>query len=138
LEKISSSNVFAKKIPVPKDNLTLIVDDFDAKNQQVFSLNFGLPPENRDLPVPGELVREEKSSSLGNCTGFVCSNGFTCASQPKESANGPCCYSECVSSGVFSGTDGALSVPLIAWLALLFLIIALWVARSALKGVKKK
>jgi hypothetical protein len=75
---------------------------------------------------------------LGNCTGFVCSNGFTCASQPKESANGPCCYSECVSSGVFSGTDGALSVPLIAWLALLFLIIALWVARSALKGVKKK
>ncbi|MFA5125747.1 MAG: hypothetical protein WC462_01965 [archaeon] len=135
-EKISTFVLYSKMLVVPKENLFLIVDDLDTKQQQLITLNLALPSEKRNQGELGETTYDENAEKLFDCYDNVCGQGFTCTSSSFNSNQGICCKGQCIPSIMFE--DQIFSIPLIAWIALLVLIVALIIGMNALKTVRKK
>jgi hypothetical protein len=112
--------------------MTLIVDDFDAKRQQVFNLNFALPASKRNEFILGDTNGVNVLDR--SCFGFYCEEGLSCKGDT-QSADG-CCYTECISTSQII-PDEVLGIPLIVILAVLLLILAGAVLYSTIKAVKK-
>ncbi len=123
-EIISKTNV-NKSYNVKKENLTLIIDDFDAKRQRVIELNFK------------EDKKEAFNVSEGiSCPGSICSGATVCSTDPVNSKEGACCLSVCVAASVSEGEVG--SEPLIFWISIMLFILAILILASVIiKGRKK-
>ena len=125
-EMISTTGVYSKELLVEKQNLFLMVNDFDAKTQQLIPLNFGVNPEDRNLIIFGQ--NDDVNSGIINqitCSGKVCSLGTVCSTQTKLTIDGDCCYTECTLGGVIDQENVGLVIPLIFWVALIVLIISI-------------
>jgi len=137
VEEIKTNNSFTKTVNVPKENLMLAVDDFDAKQQVLIALNFALPIEKRNDPILGETLSPLPSSALPECNANVCASGTICPIQAFESKQGPCCNTPCIQQIVSLPRESILSIPLITWIAVLLLLIALLAGINAYKVAKK-
>ena len=137
-EMIATSSVYIKEILVQKQNLFLMVNDFDAKTQQLIPLNFGVNPDDRNSVIFGQ--NNDVNSGILNqttCSGRICSLGTICNTQTELTIDGDCCYSECISAGSIT-ENYILNVPLILWIALIVLIIAIVIVYEITKKVKRK
>jgi len=135
-EKINTNISYSKSIIVPKENLFLMVDDFDVKQQQLIALNLALPPEKRNNTELGEIASDKNTIELFDCYDNVCEKGSVCPSPSFNSKQGTCCKTQCAPSITLEGEFFA--IPLIAWIALLVLVVAIIIGMNAFKTVRKK
>jgi hypothetical protein len=134
-EGVSTSNIFEKSIVLPKENLYLSVDDLDAKQQQLFTLNLAVPIEKQSAVEVAENPVTKEQTELATCKGSVCSTGFTCTIDTFNSKDGACCSGECIQQ-VQTGEEG--TAPLILWIALIIVTIAAIVVFNSINKVKRK
>jgi hypothetical protein len=134
VEDIKGVSSFEKNLTQDMENLVLIVDDFDAKIQQVIHINLRVDEKLADQPI----LNERPSDSYEICPGIVCLEGSVCDSQPLLVNNQACCLTKCIEDNESSKENEILGIPLIVWIALILVIIAAYIASSALKRVMKK
>jgi hypothetical protein len=134
-ESISEGSSFEKSIIVPKEDLLLSVDDLDAKEQQLFTLNFSLPVEKREVAQVAEDPTVKEQTEKPICTGKICENNFTCTLATIDSLQGACCTGECTPLPLEENNS---QVPLIIWVALMFGVIAIIVVVNSIRQVKKQ
>ncbi len=141
-EKADGFEVYSKAIIVPKENLTLTVDDFDAKQQKLIEIN--LSPEK----VISDPFGNGTASNLGrvtsgkdpeSCSGTICPNGATCSGVTKDTINGKCCIGQCLAGGAGEANWNTLlsPVPLVLWV-LLIIVVILLIVMTNVRGAKKK
>ncbi len=138
-EMITTNDVYTKDILVEKQNLFLVVNDFDAKTQQLIPLNFAINIEDRNSAIFGNTI--DKNVGILNqkkCTGEICSFGTTCSTLTDLTIDGDCCYSECIVGGIVIDEKNSFIIPLIFWVALILLIIALVMMYEVNKRRKRK
>ncbi len=128
-EVLEQSNIYSKSISLPKVTAQLVVDDWDAKRQQVFDL---VLDETVDVRETSEVTLETNQYI---CQENLCTEGFTCSGKSYEAIGGICCLSECVPESKIGNSE--LVLPLIFFIAIIILIIAVFVIRSTIKRVKK-
>ena len=133
-EELKNKNDYSKSISVPAENMTMLIDDFDAKNQQTISLNLSLTKEEKDAVETGN---GQGQGATVPCTGQVCPNGFVCSSNTYISSEGSCCTSQCIPS-VESDGFILLGIPIIFWIAIILVIIAIAVVSTTIQRVKNK
>jgi len=132
-ENVIQKGNFQKDISIEKKDLTLIVDDFDAKLQQVFTIN---------LFSTSDKIKSTQNANDSNnpgqdilCKETLCKDNETCTGPAYLSANGTCCTKTCINS-VITQNNFELP-PLILLVAIILVIIAILVGFSAVKGMKK-
>jgi len=141
-EKADGVGMYSKVILVPRENLTLAVDDFDAKQQKLIEIN--LAPEK----IISSPLGDRTSSNLGgeligkdpeSCSGTICQAGAGCTGAIKDTINGKCCMGQCLlGSGGDANWSALLSpVPLVLWI-LLIIVVILLIVMVNVKGGKKK
>jgi len=131
-EMINENNVYTKTITIPKENLTLTVDDIDAKEQQVFQINLGAGGDET-----GNLIIETGVKPIEECSGKICENGQVCTLKTTPSIQGECCMDKCVAFGEIKPQDGKEMVPLILLVAIILTVIAVFVLYKAIKVMRK-
>jgi hypothetical protein len=136
-ENVNANEAFEKTLWVGKENLLLTVDDFDAKEQIVLALNFAVAPSDRNQAIIGESLSGEYNA-LPECTFKVCETGSVCRTSGYDSRQGTCCPSDCISPITSESEANLFSIPLILWVAIVFAIIAIISAFSAVKSVRRK
>jgi hypothetical protein len=124
-EEISQTSPVSKRYNLPKENLTLLVDDRDAKIQYVRELNFS-----------EELQLAVDSNELISCPANICTNGTVCSSNPVNSKEGACCYTACIPAQSGEGQIG--STPLILIISLLIILTAVIIFVSVVRKKVKK
>lgn len=122
-------NSITRSYTVPKETLILIVDDFDAKKQQVIEL---LLNKKTDLSKTSEIDENLRKS---NCTGIICESGYVCNQKTYESIQGNCCTGTCVEETKFG--DVEKMIPLITIIAFILLIVSIFFVSNTYKKVKK-
>ena len=127
-ETVTSEREYSKTIQIEKENLSLTVDDLDAKRQVFISLN---------LKPPAVSIQEEEGT-LPECRNTVCTIDQSCAGESYLSKQGNCCKGTCTSIVENQDTQLIFSLPLIAWIALILLVIAIIALVNASKKVKRK
>jgi hypothetical protein len=131
-EVVNEEGLYTKTVTAPRENMTLTVDDIDAKQQQVFHINLG--PSGDDL---GNNAVEIGPKPISECAGKICAAGLVCKSQPIDSIEGACCMTQCISSGEIKAEEGKEIIPLIVLVALILAVIALFVLYKAVKVARK-
>ncbi len=131
-EMVNETGFYTKTITAPKENMTLAVDDIDAKQQQVFQINLG--PAGDEF---GNTIVETGVKPISECKGQICSTGLVCKSQPIASIEGECCMTQCISAGEVTPEEGKEIIPLIVLIAIILAIIALFVLYKAAKVARK-
>lgn len=116
------------KIPYPKINGLLIIDDLDAKRQQLFNL---ILDKETDLRLTGEVTIENEKIICGE---NLCNEDETCEGKGYEALGGVCCSKNCVPLASYNSNQ---NIPLIFITALIILIITIFIVRSTMKGVRK-
>lgn len=134
-ELIEDEDSYNTTIFVPKDNVVMIVDDFDAKNQQTISLNFGLSTEEEEVVENGEIATNGELTA--QCDYKICENGLVCSGSAYASAQGVCCMSECIPA-VESEGFLLFGIPIVFWIAIILLIAAIAVAGTTIQKVRTK
>lgn len=125
-EDIKSENSTTINYNVPRQDLTLLIDDIDAKKQYTIDLDFA---ENKSTLID--------TNELISCPAVVCSNGTVCATQTVNSKEGACCYSYCTSALEEEGQLG--TTPLILIISIFLVLIAIIIlANILIKGRGKK
>ncbi|MFA6399481.1 MAG: hypothetical protein WCW44_03885, partial [archaeon] len=132
-ENVIQKGNFQKDIPIQKSDLTLIVDDFDAKDQQVFTIN--LVSTNEKITSTQNPIDLNNSSQFVLCKDTLCNSNETCDGPAYLSANGTCCTTKCVASINSQNSDS--QIPLILVIALVLGIVAILVGVNAVKELKK-
>ena len=125
---------FSDTFYLPIENYTMIVDDFGAKKQQVFELFFNVETQLQGSEIIGDVPADFREP--GPCTGTVCGQGTVCSGITYDSLDGACCTASCVPSSMVLG-EGVLAVPLILWVALIFVVIAAFMGSRAIRKVRK-
>ncbi len=136
-EMVTADKEYSKSIPMEKINLSLVIDDFDSKTQQLIPMNLALS-SNDDIIYGDTNDPNANIISQKKCTGIVCSKNTVCTTKTQLTIEGDCCYTKCVESGVNS--QNSLEIPLILWVALIVLIVAIVIIYEVIqkKGVKRK
>ncbi|VVB76237.1 Uncharacterised protein [uncultured archaeon] len=143
-ERAEGIGVYSRAIVVPKENLTLAVDDFDAKQQKLIEIN--LAPEK----IISSPLGNGTSNNLGGVTagsdplscngnGIICSIESQCSGAVKDTIEGKCCIGQCLSSnaGEANWSDLLSPVPLAVWILIIVAIILVIVVVNV-KGAKRK
>ena len=133
LENVIQKGNYSKDISVQKNDLTLIIDDFDAKNQQVFTIN--LKSTTEKIKAAQSPVDSNKTEQFTQCNGTICNSSETCLGASYPLQNGTCCTTTCTPSIIPQNNDSL--PPLIFTLAIILIIIAIFVVSSAVKELKK-
>ncbi len=133
LENVIQKGNYSKDIPVQKNDLTLIVDDFDAKKQQVFTVN--LKSTEEKINATQSPIDSNKPEQFAHCEGTICDSTQTCLGAAYPLENGTCCTTTCTTS-ISSQNNDSLP-PLIFTLAIILIIIAIFVGNSVVKELKK-
>ncbi|MEK6958634.1 MAG: hypothetical protein AABW59_01170 [archaeon] len=135
LENISQASPFTKSYTIQKGDLTMTVDDLDAKKQQVFNLTLNLGEKTQLASEVDPNAAE--AGYTGNCTMNVCSNAQICEGISYNSPQGVCCSGACI-EGV-SGT-GLIEeeIPFIFFIALIMIILAATIGAGVMVKAKKK
>ncbi|MGI6589266.1 MAG: hypothetical protein ACOX1V_01220 [Candidatus Iainarchaeum sp.] len=131
---IENQSYFKENILMEKLDLFLVIDDLNLKQQQVIPINLktkGVNVYGESIDTPSNIVGGKK------CEGRVCPKDFVCDSKTELTIEGDCCYTNCIESGVFS-TEGLIGIPLITWVALIMLVIAIIIVFEAVKKGRKK
>ncbi len=133
-KEFKGENIYNKILFIPKENMTMLVDDFDAKDQQVISLNLALSEAEKEAIENGTISTGDVTII---CNGQVCASGLVCSGQTIISSEGPCCQAECIpaieSEGFF-----VFRTPLIFWIAIILIIIAIAVTGTTIQKVRNK
>lgn len=129
LESIKQQSPFNKTFSLPKENLTLLVDDFNAKRQLVIPLAL-------DKSALLDATNTGNQLSQQVCAGKVCSANESCTAATYASAGGACCTSECASSISSEQPFVLLSLPLITWVAIFVAALAIMVLVSVLSRLR--
>jgi len=135
LENVSQASPYTKTFTVEKDDLTMTVDDFDAKRQQVFNLTLNLGDKTQLASEVDPNATE--ATENGDCTMNVCANGQVCQGKSYTSPQGLCCSGAC-SEGVSSTGILGEEVPFIFWMALIMIVLAATIGAGTLTKAKKK
>jgi len=130
-ELIVQDSTFTKKYNIPKEDTILVIDDYDAKRQQVFTIEVSTKKEE----ITALSADDNSQNNLLKCDGIICANGETCATPTHITTQGNCCLSSCITSSTQGEVDE--TIPLILWIALILIIIAGIMGHSALKEGKK-
>ena len=125
---------FTKTYGLEKEDITMTVDDFDAKMQQVFTLNLALGSKTQ-LAV--DTSAEAQQSAMASCAGSVCGEGMACSVAVYNSSQGACCPAVCAPAVSSSGQLSVADVPLIVWVAVLMAILAAGISFSVFAKVRK-
>jgi len=132
-KQINAEKQSTLNMSVEKQNLTLAVDDFDAKRQQVFTLNLALPEDKRENVILGEsevsVIGEE-----AKCEGFYCDAGLIC--EGGKGTQNECCYTKCIQASSIE-SENILGIPLILIIALILLVLTIVVVYETIKAVRK-
>ena len=80
---------FTETIYLPKENYTMVVDDFIAKKQVHYDLFFNVDAKLLDREIIGDVPSELAGLQL--CSGIICEAGTVCAGASYESLDGICC-----------------------------------------------
>ncbi|MFA5357805.1 MAG: hypothetical protein WC308_02685 [archaeon] len=124
-EDIVGSGEIIKQISLGKGIYTMTVDDFEAKRQQIFSLNFS-----------GAKIQGEEP--LQSCDANICDSSETCSGNTRVSAEGICCYGECAAVLEQTPVLNMTTIPFILWAAVIILVGALLFLFGAIRGGPKK
>jgi|GEM_PF-1051383 len=141
-EKAIGFGLYSKAIIVPKENLTLAVDDFDAKQQKLVEINLA-PQKIISTPLENGAASNLGQVTSGKdpevCTGTICPQNTICSGAINDTLQGKCCMGQCLTGGVGEANWSTLlsPVPLALWI-LLIIVIILIVAVTNVKGGKKK
>ncbi len=133
-EKITSALLSVTKIyPVEQKNLTLVIDDFDVKKQQVFAITLD---ESTDLSAIEPVITVDENGTLIDsfCNDTLCGEGFVCAGATYKTNEGDCCIAKCVPS---LERQLQTTLPFIVVTAIIFALIALVVVVSTYTRVRK-
>ncbi|MDD3159652.1 MAG: hypothetical protein PHQ98_01655 [Candidatus ainarchaeum sp.] len=125
-EMIIDSKNFSKSYTVKKSNLTLVIDDYDAKKQLIYTI---------EAAKENNLVNEidvNKIENLTYCKGQICGENTVCSKDTIDSIEGKCCTSECISV-IEGNTLDLITIPLILFVAIIILIISILIFVSILK-----
>lgn len=134
LEDIKGVNLFEKNFTQNPENLTLIVDDFDAKMQEVIRLNLRVDEELRY----SEILNEQTNDAQSICNGIFCEEDTVCDSQTILVNDKACCLTQCIPQKEGDAKNNLFGIPLILWIALIVLVLATMIGSSVLKRVIKK
>lgn len=132
-EVINKLENFTQNITIEQKNLTLVVDDLDVKKQQVFELKFDSSTDLSNITLP-KTVDINGNIIESNCTKSVCSNGSVCSVQTYSTVEGACCPAICIQENV---TQNDTQVPLVLITAVLLVIVAIIIAFTTLKRLRK-
>ena len=131
-------NKYIKEVAIEKKNYVLIVDDLDAKRQQVFNLNFNLTEDEQATLNNGDELMINSTGEETVCSGTICSAGTVCGGQSYTSKEGACCIASCIPSNQSSDSIMLFGVPLIFWIAIIILLVAISIAVNTVKKVRAK
>ncbi len=130
-KEIQNTKSTTEKIELAPGQYILVFDDIDAKQQVVKDLFLG-------LTTLDEVSVSEYNEASSICTGQVCADGFVCDSTPYTSIDGACCTTQCVPSATTFGATLFMLIPMIFWIAVIILIVAIFVFRSSIKKARGK
>lgn len=130
----AGSENFTETIYLPKENYTMVVDDFIAKKQIHYDLFFNVDAKLLDQEIIGDLSTESKG--IPQCLGTICEQGTVCAGMSYESIEGICCTTSCIQA-INPLETQFLSIPLIFWVAIIFVIIAIFIGVKAIERLRK-
>ncbi|MCX6801004.1 MAG: hypothetical protein NTZ73_02355 [Candidatus Diapherotrites archaeon] len=123
-EQINQPGIYKKSIYLRKGDLTMTVDDFDAKRQQMFTLDFS-------------SKQSEGQAQPTECAGIICSAGEACRGNSYKSVQGLCCIGTCQPAIEPISFLSIFSIPFILWAAIIIIVIALAVLFTVLRSPKK-
>ncbi|NMA44610.1 MAG: hypothetical protein GX950_02255 [Candidatus Diapherotrites archaeon] len=126
---VGKVNKYSTTFSTPKRTILLLVDDLDALIQQSFTLS--LDPKV-DLT---KSVADDFSQEKTICSGSMCPNGYICSGQTYNTDEGVCCPTECIKQTEYDSQESL--IPNILFVSIIFLVIAIFVAFSTFKKVKK-
>jgi len=134
-EMIKTQGEYSTNIQIEKMNLFLAVNDFDLKVQQLIPLNLALL--SSDAIIYGDTTDPNANMiTQKKCSGVICSENTVCSAKTELTIEGDCCYSECVSNNISS--DESITIPLILWVALIVLILAIVMIYEVTKKRRKR
>lgn len=126
---IENQSYFKENILIEKMDLFLVIDDVNLKQQQVIPINL----KTKGNDIYGESLDSQSNLVSGKkCSGKVCPVNHVCDSKTELTIDGECCYTNCVESGVFS-IENLIQIPLITWIALILMIVAIVITFEAIK-----
>lgn len=127
-ENFEAAGEYTKEYSVEKDNYLLLVDDYEAKEQQAIQIVL--------KPQGSSLIEDTATQTLQKCGGMVCKEGLVCTTQTINTLDGACCNTQCVSAGKIE-SESEQTVPLLIAAAVIIAIIALFFIGKAVKAVRK-
>ncbi len=121
-EMVGGEGILIKEFYVKRElgKVQIIVDDMDAKKQQVIELK----------TIDDEYGTEQK------CLGVVCAGGLVCEGTSFSTIDGTCCIGKCITQ--LETSEGVSPIPLIFWGALILFVIALMIGVNSFRGLNKK
>ncbi|MBT4870709.1 MAG: hypothetical protein HON47_03990 [Candidatus Diapherotrites archaeon] len=134
-DSVTNASEYEKIIFIQRDNMVMLVDDFDAKNQQTINLNLALDKDEVEIVENG--VVESSGTTTITCSDKICDNGFVCDGESYASLQGTCCKSTCVPAIESEGFN-LLGIPFIFWIAIIILLAAIAVVGTTVQKVKHK
>jgi hypothetical protein len=125
---------YTELIPLAKkENLSLVVDDFDARRQQVFSIDIKTKIE--ETPY---LVTTDVNDPQSICRGTICGANQVCSGEANKIGEVICCKTECKEAELLPIISTLQTIPLILWIALVLVIIAIFSGVKVIQEGKKK
>ncbi len=131
LERVNAEKSYEKILNVPKEDLTLIVDDMDVKQQQLIEIKLS----NNQSAV--DLNSGDGGEEALQCAGIVCTNGLICETAAIRTIQGDCCNTKCIKAGSIENERGLEWPPLIMLIAAIAIIILIFTIASTIRAVKK-
>lgn len=126
---VGKINKYSTTFSTPRRTILLLVDDLDALTQQSFTLS--LDPKV-DLT---KNVTEDFNKEKTICPGKICASEFVCTGQSYNTDEGVCCPTECIKQTEYNSQESL--IPNILFVSIIFLIIAIFIASSTFKKVRK-
>lgn len=127
-QTVNTTTPYNQVFDLERNNYTLIIDDYDSQTQKIIYLHL-----NEETPFAFD-------ETMNACPGVVCPSSMVCSIQTFESSDGSCCLGDCITDLTRQGTLGINTIPLIFWIALIFLITAIAILLNVfiIKGRRKK
>ena len=129
-EMVNAEQIYEKIINVPKENLILLVDDIDAKQQQLIEIKL-----SNTQGV--DLISRDYEEVVLECTGIVCTNGSVCETATTKTIQGDCCNTKCIAVGNIESEQEPKWFPLILLIAIMSVIILIFVIMRTIRVVRK-
>lgn len=117
-----------------KSNVFLVVDDLDAKEQQVFSIKIS----NEEDKTNFEVTSLDNTSAQALCKGTICKVNQTCSGEASKIGEEICCKAECKETELVPIISSLETIPLIFWVALILLVVAIFSGIKAIQEAKRK